>query len=201
MELQIKISRINYGEVAVKALPLLRAKIRDDGSAVAKILLAITQLPPEMICGIFDAMPQEQKDEIVALLAAENKEKLLKLAMAVAEKNGIRITVEDVTVSKELQIGVFVRQIDYAGLVVRFLPLVKDKLKALEGSEMKILTKLADASSELACEFLKLIPREYQDKIAVFLLNQCREQILEMIVGTFQKNGIEIEIEDFVAEQ
>lgn len=201
MVLQIRINRIDYGEVVVKALPLLRTKIRDDGSAMAKMLLAITQLPPEVIYGIFDAMPQERKAEIVALLASENKEKLLKLAMAVAEKNGIGITVEDVTVSKELQIEVFVSRIDYAGLVVRFLPLVKDKLKTLEGSEVKILSGLAYASSELACELLKRIPREYQDKIAVFLLNQCREQIQEMIEGTFQKNGIGIGIGDFAAEQ
>lgn len=75
MKLTIKIREINYGDVAVKALPLLGSAAQNYGSAVEKTIAAVSMLPEELIHSIFDAIPTEQKNDLVSAFVMEYGEK------------------------------------------------------------------------------------------------------------------------------
>ena len=63
MVLKLQINEIDFGDVILKALPVLREKASDDGSAVSKIIAAVTQLPSEVIRTMLDAVPREDSGD------------------------------------------------------------------------------------------------------------------------------------------
>ena len=79
MKLNIQIKEIDFSDVIMKVMPVLREKAPNDGSAISKIISVITQLPAEVICTMLDAVSREDKHEIVALLVRDNHEKLKKM--------------------------------------------------------------------------------------------------------------------------
>ena len=69
MKLTINLNEINYGDVAVKMMPLLGKEEMYFSEAVGKTLNAIAALPENLIREIFEVIPAEQKNEIVVALA------------------------------------------------------------------------------------------------------------------------------------
>lgn len=195
MKIMVKIGDISYGDVAVKALPMLRKKIVDNGSAVNKILCAITELPPEPIHGVFNAIPYAEKNGIVAALVEENKERIIRIANGLAQENGIGISLRDLSVTEGLEIHAVVGEIDYQSIVVKFLPLVKEKLTSSGMVPVMLRPVINRASAGQILGILNQIPQESKDAIVLFAVNQYRERIKEMVVKTVQSNGIALTVE------
>ena len=65
MKLTIKLDEINYGDVAVKVVPLIAKMRHADSGVVGKLMDAIGNLPEKLVREIFEAIPSEQKNEII----------------------------------------------------------------------------------------------------------------------------------------
>jgi len=65
MKLCAKIRELNYGDVTVKVMPLLGNAAQNHTGTVGKTVAAISLLPEELIHNVFDAIPTEQKNEVV----------------------------------------------------------------------------------------------------------------------------------------
>ena len=48
MKLTIQLDELNYGDVAVKAMPILRQTAQKQNNAVGKTIAAISQLPVDL---------------------------------------------------------------------------------------------------------------------------------------------------------
>ena len=85
---KIQIKEIDFSDVIMKAIPVLREKAPNDGSAISKIISVVTQLPSKVICTMLDAVSQDDKYEIVALLVRDNQEKLKKMLSQFPDRYG-----------------------------------------------------------------------------------------------------------------
>ena len=100
MKVTLKISDVDYAELAVQSLPLIRDKIQLSDGTAAKILLKLTRLPPHLIRSTLDALPQATKDDIAILLLKLNKEKVAGGLQDIVRAHGITLTIDDITFSK-----------------------------------------------------------------------------------------------------
>ena len=98
MEIRLKLDNIDYGELAVKMLPLVGDKLKESDNTVAKLLSGVAKMPPSIIKTTVNALPQETKDEVVALLINKNKNKIKRLFMDFANTKGIDFDILDIEV-------------------------------------------------------------------------------------------------------
>lgn len=200
MDIRFKIGQIDYGTIAAKALPILGRKAETMEGAVGKLLSAITHLPAALIYELFDAIPEDEKNEIVALLVEENQERIVGIANGQLHEKDIGISVESLSVTSDLQIRLTVGSIDYSGLIIKVLPLVRDKLTGATGPAAPLLSRLSGATPSQIKGILAFLPQSTKDIAAVYLLNQNRERIISMISGTARKHGIGFAVLDLSVE-
>lgn len=198
MELILKIHSLNYRDVARKVLPLVKNALGEPQSAAAKTAAVITQLPEDLICSILDAIPQEQKNEILAGFAGENAGRILELANRLSETNGIGVTLSSVTVSNELEVTAVVERIDYPTVFERFLPTVREKLLSLGAVGKMMCFVIHKASAQQLCD---LMDRFHVDKdaTAVSLLNQNAHTLATLIREQAEAQGIRLKIDSISA--
>ncbi len=200
MEIKVKIGEIDYGTIAAKVMPLLRKKGEAMDGAVGKLLSAMAHLPTALIYELFDAISEAEKNEIVALLVEENQERIVGIANEQLCGNGVNISVESLSVTPDLDIRLVIGSIDYGGLVVKILPLVRDKLAGATGSAAQLLSKLSGATPIQIKGMLAFLPQSIKDEAVVYLLNQNRERIISLFSAAAQKHGVGFTISDLMVE-
>lgn len=200
MEIRFKIDELDYGTIAAKAMPLLCKKAETMEGAVGKLLSAITHLPTALIFELFDSIPEAEKNEIVALLVEENQKLIVSIANGQLRDKDISISVEGLSVTPDLQIRLTIGSIDYSGLIIKALPLVRDKLAGATGSAAPLLSRLSGATPSQIQGILAFLPQGTKDAAAVYLLNLNHERIISMISGTAQKHGIGFAVSDLSVE-
>ena len=197
MKITMKIQDIHYGDVAVQALPLLVEKRPTEDTAMNKLLRAIAHLPEDVVYSLFDAIPQQEKNEIVSLLVQENKEKILAYATQFLQEQRISLTMQNLAVTSNLAVELDVLDIDYGSLVQKLLPLIQDKLTENHDNMANILEKIPVGSPNIILGFL---PQKAKDDIAAYLINKGQDQILRFAMQAAANRNIRLELADLVVE-
>lgn len=204
MKLTAKISELNYGDAAVAAMPILGKTARND-TAVGKILTAITQLPQEMIRQVFDSIPQVDKNEIIAMLASENQERLVRFCRHMLNNNGFDMTLQEISISKDLEITIWIDEINYHSLVKKFLPMVKEKMADYVLGHgwvgKRMAPKIMNGSADLVCEIFDKFPQDAKNRIVENIFNQNQKKLMAFFENTAQKSGIELKLESLRMER
>lgn len=193
MKITMKIQDIHYGDVAVQALPLLVEKRPTEDTAMNKLLRAIAHLPEDVVYSLFDAIPQQEKNEIVSLLVQENKEKILAYATQFLQEQRIGLTIQNLAVASDLALELDILDIDYGSLVQKLLPLIQDKLAEEHDNMANILGKIPAGSSNILLGFL---PQKAKNDIAAYLINKGQDQILRFAMQATANRNIRLELAD-----
>lgn len=197
MKITMNIQDIHYGDVAVQAFPLLTEKLSAEDTAMNKLLRAIAHLPENVVYSLFDAIPQQEKNEIVSLLVQENKEKILAYATQFLLEQRISLTMQNLAVTSNLAVELDVLDIDYGSLVQKLLPLIQDKLTENHDNMANILKKIPVGSPNIILGFL---PQKAKDDIAAYLINKGQDQILRFAMQAAANRNIRLELADLVVE-
>ena len=197
MKITMKIQDIHYGDVAVQALPLLVEKRPTEDTAMNKLLRAIAHLPEDVVYSLFDAIPQQEKNEIVSLLVQENKEKILAYATQFLQEQRIGLTIQNLAVASDLALELDILDIDYGSLVQKLLPLIQDKLAENHDNMANILGKIPAGSSNILLGFL---PQKAKNDIAAYLINKGQDQILRFAMQAAANRNIRLELADLNVE-
>ncbi len=197
MKITMKIQDIHYGDVAVQALPLLVEKRPTEDTAMNKLLRAIAHLPEDVVYSLFDAIPQQEKNEIVSLLVQENKEKILAYATQFLQEQRIGLTIQNLAVASDLALELDILDIDYGSLVQKLLPLIQDKLAEEHDNMANILGKIPAGSSNILLGFL---PQKAKNDIAAYLINKGQDQILRFAMQAAANRNIRLELADLNVE-
>lgn len=194
MRLTIKLDEINYGDIAIKSMPLLGQSAQSYPGAVGMTMDAIAQLPEMLIRDIFDAIPVEQKNEIISSFAMEHKDRILHVTNVLSERHGIGVTFADCSVDRELSIVAEVREIDYRCIVDRFLPVIREKLLAMSGMAAFMLRPVIQIAP--VDQILGLLDRFTGSRDAFFasLINQNQQGLISAIEGAAEKQNIRMKI-------
>lgn len=197
MKITMKIQDIRYGDVAVQGLPVLAEKLPQEDTAMNKLLRAIAHLPEDVVYSLFDAIPQQEKNEIVSLLVQENKEKILAYATQFLQEQRIGLTLQNLAVTSGLAVELDVLDIDYGSLVQKLLPLIQDKLAENHDNMANILGKIPAGSPNILLGFL---PQKAKDDIASYLINKAQDQILRFAMKAAANRSIRLKLADLVVE-
>ena len=197
MKITMNIQDIHYGDVAVQALPLLVEKRPTEDTAMNKLLRAIAHLPEDVVYSLFDAIPQQEKNEIVFLLVQENKEKILAYATQFLQEQRIGLTIQNLAVASDLALELDILDIDYGSLVQKLLPLIQDKLAEEHDNMANILGKIPAGSSNILLGFL---PQKAKNDIAAYLINKGQDQILRFAMQAAANRNIRLELADLNVE-
>ncbi len=100
MKFTLEIGQIDYAAVAEKLLPLVRDKLQTMDGPMAKMLSGIASLPAPVVRGTINALPESTKNQMVSYLINHNKDKIISAAQSSAEKQGIDLTIDGITVEE-----------------------------------------------------------------------------------------------------
>lgn len=200
MKLKIQIKEIDFSDVILKAIPVLREKAPNDGSAISKIISVVTQLPSKVICTMLDAVSQNDKYEIVALLVRDNQEKLKKMLSQMLKQNDIDVSLDDMTLSDEMELSIAVSNLNYAVLAAKYLPMVRNSFIIDENPATAILTVLLKLPGMLLYGALAKIPQDKKDETVAYLINKNKDKIIAKIEDMLVKQDIHIRLADLKVE-
>lgn len=192
MKIKTNITEIHYGDVAVKALPLLSARMPQE-SAIAHILAALAHLSEQTIYQIFEEIPEQNKNQIVSLLCRENQNRILTVCNQFLKRKGAFLVLTDIQVDEQLDICVEVGEIDYTGLIRTFLPMARERLASSSDAAAALLQKLPLNNADV---FLRLIPQASKDAMAAYLLNANQEKLCALAERAAGEYGICLSIEN-----
>lgn len=195
MKITMNLASIHYGDVAVKAMPILAARMQQD-SSLAHILGALTRLPEQTIYQIFDEIPVQDKNQIVCLLCRENQDRILTACNQFLKRKGSLLVLTDIQVDEQLNICIEAGEIDYTGLIRTFLPMARERLASGSDAAAALLKKLPLDNIEV---FLRLIPQASKDAMAAYLLNANQEKLCALAQQVALEYGIRLSIERFSA--
>ena len=91
---------VDYDSLAETLLPLVQDKLRDSGGMLGCVLSGSPEMAAAMARRALRAMSQEKKDELLVQLVTKNRGTLLQKGGELAEKNGIKLHLYDVSARK-----------------------------------------------------------------------------------------------------
>lgn len=101
MEIKLKVDHIDYGSLAVSLLPLIGDKLKEHEKPAVRLLSGVAKMPPAVIRGTIDRLPQETKDELVALLINHNEARLKAAITSFAQNQGISLEISKIEVDSQ----------------------------------------------------------------------------------------------------
>lgn len=200
MKLTIKLDEINYGDVAVKAMPFLCQAAEKQSGAAGKTMAAIAQLPDRLIYEIFDAIPMDQKNEIVAAFAMENRENILNAANKLSADHKIGVTLADCRVDQDLECIALSDKIDYEILAERFLPEIREKLLGMGGMAGFLRPVIEKASAQQICGLLDKLFGNKKEVLIASLINKNQQKLIFLIEDAVKKQNINLKINSIAVE-
>lgn len=200
MKLSVRIGEINYGDVAVKAMPMLGSAAQNYAGAVGKTIEVISQLPEELIHSLFDAIPTEQKDEIVTAFVMEYEEKILGAINKMSEEYMLGVTLSDFSVDKDLELAAAIDRIDYPCIVDRFLPMVKEKLLSMGNMIALLRPVIEKASADQICGLLDRFVGSKKDELLATLINQNQQTLISVIEDAAGKQNVQLKLDSIFVQ-
>lgn len=200
MKLTIKLDEINYGDVAVRTMPLLKHSAGNIHGSIGRMAFAITNLPENLIRDIFDTIPTYEKNEILAGFAVEHKGRILNTLNNLSVNYKLGLQLKDFTVDQNLTIRAEVGEIDYISIVDRFLPEIRSKLLSMGGLVVMFRPMIQNAS---AVQIVGLLDRFVGDNKEVFLVslvNQNQKKLISAIEDAADRQNIRLKISAIVLE-
>lgn len=195
MKIIIRIQELNYGDLAVRAMPVLNRAAGRRSGAAAMTLEALTQLPDHMIRSISEAIPEETNRNILVEFAAESRVRLTEYVNALLKEHRMGITISDITLDHQMEITAPVMKIDYPRLVETFLPEVREKLLGLGGMVKLLHPVIRKASAQELCSLLDRFCGSKKDSMLASLVNQNQKALIFRMETLAAKQGIRLKIQ------
>ena len=98
MEIKLKVNRINYGDLAAWCLPMVSDKLAGEEGTIPKLLSKLTSVPPGMVRGMLNALPEEKKNELAVYLINRNKDQILSGITRYLQQQGVDVEFGDLSV-------------------------------------------------------------------------------------------------------
>ena len=191
----MSIGELHYGDVVVKAIPVLSAGMQQE-SAIAHILVALAHLSEQTIYQIFEEIPQQDKNQIVSLLCRENRDRILTVCNQFLKRKGAFLLLTDIQVNEQLGISVEVGEINYTGLIQTFLPMARERLASSSDAAAVLLQKLPLNNADV---FLRLMPQASKDAMVAYLLNANQEKLCAQAERAAGEYGVYLSMENLNA--
>ena len=100
LEVKILISDLDYEGVVELAAPLVAEKLSQKGGLMGRLAGSVDGLKKLIFNKYLAGKTQEERDQLAAELVTKNQKLLMEKAAELAEKNGIRVQVREISLRK-----------------------------------------------------------------------------------------------------
>lgn len=200
MKLTAKIARIDYGDAAVKLLPLLTDAPDRCPGVFGQKLSAMADLSEPLIRDALSRLPETEKAALLSDFTAEHREGLLSAVNGNLSRRKLGVTVTDLSVSRNLEVTVTLGQLDYPNLVSRFLPAVRKKLLSPGGPAALLRPMIEKASPEQICSLLDRFAGGNRDAFLASLISQNQKPLISFLEKAAEREHISLRIQSVQAE-
>lgn len=201
MKMTVQLGQINYGDVAVKAMPLLKSTAQRHDGVIGEIISAISELPASVIHDIFDAISEEKKNGIVAMLSREYHDMILCTINHLSVENRIGVVLVDFAVNQDLTIEAEIAEIDFRCIVERYLPVVRQQLLS-QGSVPALFRPVIElASADRIMGMLDRFMGGSKEAFIVSLINRNQQLLISLIEEAAKKQNIRLNIQSVYLEK
>lgn len=194
MELKCKITELNYGDVAVMALPMLGKHFENRTDAMAMAATAAAGLSPRLVRIMLAEITDERMSQILTAFAMENKQMLIGQINSLSEKKKLGVQIADFEVTSDLEIRAKAGQIDYPCAVERFLPMVKEKLLSMGGPVALVRPMIQNATAAQLCGLMDKLLGAKKEAFIAALINQNAERMISVIEKKAAQKKIRLKI-------
>lgn len=195
MKLDIKIAELDYGSIVELALPLLSKKLAQKEGLAGKLAPILGQIPTELILPVFNAIEDEKKNEIVALIVNEKKYKLIGTAEKLLSGKGIGVEIRNISMSDDMELEVELENIDYDGIIKLFLE-KGDASEDMDGEAGSLLKKLKSSPKGAISKLLTLISSSTKDKLVAMIINKSKAKLMALAESKAAAAGVHVKIAD-----
>ena len=196
MKIRITVGELNYGDVAVKAMPIIAKAMEGREGAAAKAIAMVAGIPEEWIRGTLETIPRDQINEVVVGFAEEYKPRLVQTINQLSAEHRIGVTVSDVSVSRDMEIVMTVDRIDYLCVAERFLPVIKEKLLGLGGMVRLLRPVIEGASPAQVCGLMDRFLGDRKDSFVASMINQNQQTLIASAEDAAKKQNIRLTIRE-----
>lgn len=201
MKLTVKVSEINYSDVAVRLLPMLHQATEGRETTKNKLIAAVSQLPEAALRAVFDAIPEETKRDLLASGVAEYQEKLLNALNHLLEANRIGLHLAELMVNQALEVSAVVDRLDEVSLAELLLPMLKEKLLSMGGMVKLMHPLIRSATAEQMVGLLDRILGEKKEAFLVNLINQHSQTLGMLAENAAQNERVHLKLAAIVLEE
>ena len=191
MKIKCQLREINYGDAAVKVLPML-AERSVHMSAGSQLLRAAAGLPEDLLRQVVEAIPEEERKRILSTLMEEKKDRVLTALRAYGEREKLGLTISDFSLDENMNAEICIARIDPVVLADKLVPMLKSR-----GGSLGLLAAMPIG---LWAGFLGRMTQKEVQEYAVGLLNQMAGRICLNLTNALMKNGIRGRVTGFRAE-
>lgn len=194
MTLVLNIEEINYGDVAVRAIPVVNSLVRQDAHAIDLLLDAVCQLPEPLIRSVFEAIPTPRKNQILSAFVWENQKKILETLNHLSETHQLGIQLSGLQLDPSLSLTAQIGAIDEVVLVNRFLPAVKERLLSMGVISGLLRPMVEQASAEQLCGLLDRLTGDRKYELLASVLRSKQDAWISLIENTAKEQQIRLHI-------
>lgn len=195
MTITIKFDDINYGDVIVRAKPILLREAENYRGDATKTMVEIAKLPKNLIYKTFDELSVEKRNELVREFTTESKDLIVSVINTISERNQVGVVISDLSITRDLEMVVVVDEIDYPCVVELFLPKIREKLLSMGKMAVLLRPVIEGASAAKICGLMDQLFGDKKDSFVASVVNQNQGRVIGFLEAIAQKLGIRAEID------
>lgn len=191
----IQLDHLDHADAVRKAIPLLEETVRPHSTAVSRTIAVFGRLPEELFRQVFDAIPDPEKNGIIADFICEYGPALTAEINRLCAQHRFGVTLSDLFMAQELQLNAQVESIDYLCIAEQLLPVLRQALLNHGGTASFLLRPLIlSATAAQICTLLDRILGAGKDAFLVNLLNQNQHLLIPLIEKAAAEQGVRLSI-------
>ena len=201
MFIKIKIGMLDYGDLFIKAMPVLREKLPENNTEPS-FLSALMKLTEEELRIVLAHSSQEAMHEELARFIEQNAEQMQKILEKLLGEHDVWAKVSGISLDREGFLQAYLDDIDYEELLFSYMPKVLDKLNESEeeSSVRDVLTRVVKMSPPLMHRLMQKIPESVKSGYLARMIEFNRESILSWITEWLGEQDIRIRLDDMMAD-
>lgn len=199
-KITISIESVDYSSVIPKLLPVVISKI-DKDSTLGQALQKFQTMPVIMAQAAILVLPKDMQDNLAVYFLSVYSEDIVKRLNDFVESEQIGIGFDSVDIEKgssdtAINLTIKINSLDYESLALKTMPMIADKLEQKLSTDFafQLITLLKRVPNEAYITFLRSIPDDIKDELAVLLLSEYEGKINAILNNIAEKESISLKI-------
>lgn len=95
-----------------------------------------------------------------------------------------------------MKITLNIKSIDYDAIIDQWMPLLKEKAHSDDNVLFKTISGIFSMPGDIPKKMLKALPQKTKDELVVYLINNNKGKLIELLQSSLENKGVVVQIDD-----